>query len=36
MGEGRGILFLVMSTATPQFFGTSRNAVIAVSIIIIS
>ena len=36
MGEGRGILFLVMSTATPQFFGTSRIAVIAVSIIIIS
>jgi hypothetical protein len=36
MGGGQGRLFLVMSTATPQFSGTSRIAVIAVSIIIIS
>ena len=36
MGGGQGRLFLVMSTATPQSSGTSRVAVIAVSIIIIS
>jgi hypothetical protein len=36
MGEGRGILLPVKSVETPQFSGTSRIAVIAVSIIIIS